>query len=48
MPRGGPFAAGAPTAEVRALGKGAGAEALAAEAAALDDEPLDETLESFA
>ena len=44
----GPIVARATTAEERALGKGAGAEALAAEAAARDDEPLDETLESFA
>jgi segregation and condensation protein A len=43
----GPIVARATTAQERALGKGAGAEALAAEAAA-DDEPLDETLESFA
>ena len=49
----GPIIARATTAEERALGKGAGPEALAAEAAgaeaaATDDEPLDETLESFA
>ena len=49
----GPIVARATTAEERALGKGAGPEALAAEAAgaeaaAADDEPLDETLESFA
>ena len=50
----GPILARATTAEERALGKGAGAAALAAEAAATagearaDDEPLDETLESFA
>jgi segregation and condensation protein A len=49
----GPIVARATTAEERALGKGAGAEALAAEAAGAeaavpDDEPLDETLESFA
>jgi segregation and condensation protein A len=44
----GPIVARATTAEERALGKGAGKEALAAEAAASDDEPLDETLESFA
>jgi segregation and condensation protein A len=48
----GPIVARATTAEERALGKGAGAEALAAEAAGAgastpDDEPLDETLESF-
>jgi segregation and condensation protein A len=43
----GPIVARATTAEERALGKGAGAEALAAEAAAAD-ERLDETLESFA
>jgi segregation and condensation protein A len=55
----GPIVARATTAEERALGKGAGPAALAAEAAAgavdaagqadtLDDEPLDESLESFA
>jgi segregation and condensation protein A len=49
----GPIVARATTPEERALGKGAGAEALAAEAAGAeaavpDDEPLDETLESFA
>jgi segregation and condensation protein A len=48
----GPIVARATTPEERALGKGAGAEALAAEAAGAgastpDDEPLDETLESF-
>jgi segregation and condensation protein A len=43
----GPIVARATTVEERALGKGAGPEALAAEAAAAD-EPLDETLESFA
>jgi segregation and condensation protein A len=48
----GPIVARATTAEERALGRGAGAAALAAEAeagaAAADDEPLDETLETFA
>ena len=44
----GPIVARATTAEERALGRGAGPAALAAEAAAADDEPLDETLESFA
>jgi segregation and condensation protein A len=45
----GPIVARATTPEERALGKGAGADALAAEAARTqDDEPLDETLESFA
>jgi len=48
----GPILARATTAEERGLGKGAGVDALAAEAgaraAAADDEPLDETLESFA
>jgi segregation and condensation protein A len=44
----GPIVARATTPEERALGKGAGPEALAAEAAALEDEPLDESLESFA
>jgi segregation and condensation protein A len=44
----GPIVARATTPEERALGKGAGPEALAAEAAAADDEPLDESLESFA
>ena len=44
----GPIVARATTPEERALGKGAGPEALAAEAAALEDEPLDETLASFA
>jgi len=44
----GPIVARATTAEERALGKGAGAAALAAEAAAAGDEPLDESLESFA
>ena len=44
----GPIVARATTPEERALGKGAGAAALAAEAAAAEDEPLDETLESFA
>ncbi len=43
----GPIVARATTVEERALGKGAGPEALAAEAVAAD-EPLDETLESFA
>ena len=43
----GPIVARATTAEERKLGKGAGADALAGEAAATDDEPLDETLESF-
>ena len=44
----GPIVARATTAAERALGKGAGPEALAAEAAIADDEPLDESLESFA
>jgi segregation and condensation protein A len=44
----GPIVARAPTAAERALGKGAGKGALAAEAEASDDQPLDETLESFA
>ena len=44
----GPIVARATTPEERALGKGAGPEALAAEAAAFADEPLDETLASFA
>jgi segregation and condensation protein A len=49
----GPIVARATTPEERALGKGAGTEALAAEAAGAeaatpDGEPLDETLESFA
>jgi len=44
----GPIVARATTAEERALGRGAGVEALAAEAAAAADEPLDESLESFA
>ena len=43
----GPIVARATTAEERKLGKGAGPEALAAEAVAAD-EPLDESLESFA
>ena len=44
----GPIVARATTAAERKLGKGAGPDALAAEAVAADDERLHETLESFA